>query len=106
MIRRSFACLVLAAALCAAPAVAYEALEKTAERFSPPGPWFAHSLAAELETPWAPSTGVFVVDRFLHEMDETRHFWQLVGRSAMRSGHVPVGSPASAPSVATVVAGR
>lgn len=98
MNRRPLIGLALAVAFAAAPAVAYETLEKTAEHLGHHGPWFSHSLAAEIETPWNPSTGVFVVDRFLHEMDETRHFWRLVGRSVPRAG--------SAPAVATVVPGR
>lgn len=97
MSRRIVVSLLVAVALVATPWIAYEVLEKTAERVGPNGPLLALSLTAELETRWEPATGILVVDRALHEMDETRHFWRLVGAGRR---------PASAMPVATLVVGR
>lgn len=97
MTRRILLSLLATGILVAAPGIAYETLEKAAERIGPGSPLLAKSLRAEIDTPWRPATGVFVVDRALHEMEETRHFWRLVN-------HEERGENSAAP-VATVVTG-
>ena len=81
MNRRLLLPLALVLAL-GAPGLAYEALEKTAERIGPRGHWLALSLTAERNTRWRPTTGHAWLDHALHEVEETRHFWRLVGRDA------------------------
>ena len=76
--------LLLALVLAASPTVAYEALEKHAERVGPRDPWLALTLRAEFGTRWQPATGVLFVDRALHEVAEANRFWHLAGRRALR----------------------
>jgi len=76
--RRILLSLLVSVALVSVPGIAYEAFEKTAERVGPTGSLLHLSLTAELVTPWRPATGLFVVDRTLHELEETWTFWSLV----------------------------
>lgn len=78
MPRRILYSLLVAVILVSAPGIAYEALEKTAERVGPARSILHLSLTAELVTPWRPATGVFLLDRTLHEIEETWTFWSLV----------------------------
>ena len=109
--RRILSSLLVTVVLAMTPTLSYEALEKTAERVGPTGHWLTLSLRAERDTRWQPVTGVFAVDRALHEVDETLHFWRLVGGGTALVArdaappNAPAGgsTPVSTPPVATLV---
>ena len=62
------------------PTIAYETLQKSAERVGTPSVMLRLSQRAENETRWRPVTGWSAVDHTLHEFAETRRFYRLAGR--------------------------
>jgi hypothetical protein len=76
-VRRLILCFSAAITVGSMPTLAYEALQKTAERVGPCTVLLRNSADAERRVPWRPRLGVGALDHAAHELAETRLFWQL-----------------------------